>query len=550
MIKKAYYIAFIFTLIFSSPSYALRAPLKFGEESKTEASIKLSMRDLADNPDSATRLVMKEEEAIPGTRSVVCPENEQILIFEKKKNDALVYQGDLISKLRCKNNVAMQTLEESTVSKILSKFKPTIIMIPDKIDTEIREIIEKWTVEQGQQILGMEYETKKSIEGDEMLIFYTENEWPRKEKSIHAHGSQNKRIDFARATKVSNMANGVEKKQYGEVFTVRMMENGEWKAYNKQKELLFSKGTCLLAGIPHMDDLALALFILAQKFKGNVINFNMTTGHRAYIDGIDDKNFKEAGDFTKEQIGDLKDASVEELYLPKEWKEGLDAILINLEKGAALSEDDDILVKRILSIKIRERETIKSDAIIGIKKENTIFNRFPFYDYIGGGGERLIGKDVLNDEIEKTKAAIENACRDNSGKLVIAIPSLKDKHPDHVATYYIFEEALKFFTAKHNVSIPVVLFAGPWVGSANLYNFISSGRVKSKLAQVPDILKKEISCRQEAYGITGGELVGIRFGARPLEALKRKFAERVNVFWWDGKGIGDKVQQDRSKTDL
>ncbi|MBU1146871.1 MAG: class I SAM-dependent methyltransferase [Candidatus Omnitrophica bacterium] len=39
MIKKAYYIALIFTLIFSSSSYALRAPLKFSEKPKVETSV-------------------------------------------------------------------------------------------------------------------------------------------------------------------------------------------------------------------------------------------------------------------------------------------------------------------------------------------------------------------------------------------------------------------------------------------------------------------------------------------------------------------------------
>ncbi|MBU4312735.1 MAG: PIG-L family deacetylase [Candidatus Omnitrophica bacterium] len=525
--------------------------------------IELSVRDIADSPSSIARL----GEPLEGTRNVRVPENETILIFETGNGLAASYQRDTISKLRARNKIEIYTIDEGAgydaIEKTLDAFKPTIIMLPEETTLpdgtvvndsafRIRAIVDRWADRQDSPILGFGYALVENLRQHNLWLFYGEGDSEISASAISAHESQNTRVPYGEAAESSARARAATGKilfparfsgteeEYAEVFAVqRMTKKGSWGSYEPDRpnhvytleELGFSGNMHLFVGSPHMDDTPIPLSVLAMRFGGRVTDFVMTTGHRAFIRGVDDRRFRTRDDFNDTQMQMIRSILQDSGYLPAEWREAVDAIIEKFEGRQDLSEDEERMVRIVLAIKIREGETLNSDRILGIEERNIIFNRFPFYDRTEGG-ERVLGTDDSNSEIEKTYEALRRAYEANNGNLVVAIPSPEDAHPNHRATYYIFERALQMLAEEYSADIPVILYVSPWFGRGNVYNYASPESQNKLAPHAPEDIKSAIAAQQEAYAIVGGELVCLKFGAAPnYSVLGGNISERINVFW-------------------
>jgi len=520
-------------------------------------AVVLTMQELADNPSLICRL---GEEGVAGTRSVKLVENERVVIFHIQEGEAECYQGDLVSKLKASNNVTIVTVGDDTdveaIRQKLDALNPNVVMLPNrsKINGKIigiREATRTWVSDQSVPVLGIGYDTIDNAVEHNLYCFYGEDEWEVKSDSITANKSQTDRVSFHEAAQAANRASAIiaeahhpgmsKGRRYTEVFTLKIMDNGQWRDWDLQNtdavyllEDVIVKDAHLLEGAPHMDDTPISTAVAVRTFEGDVTNYIMTTGHRAFIKGIHDREFRISNDFSDEQIHIkwLRDASEGDggRYIPSEWRTGAETILQKLTAGEGLTDDEEILVRKILATKTRELETDSSDEILGIT--DTIFCRFPMYD------ARKLGTDPEYDEIETTYQLIANLYDRHGNKLVIGIPDPRDAHPNHVDTHRVFEAALMRFTQERGVAIPVKLDITPWSGEpmANLYNFISPERHRSKVAEagsmVSDTVKEAVEALETCQGIVGGELVCTEFGAQPdYDALGGRTSERAYVFW-------------------
>lgn len=532
--------------------------------SKKQEGKVLSLNGLADNPSQPAYLNTKGI-SLAGTRSIELPKKQNILVFEIGKDTSLVYQGNNITKLKENNNVKICTLDvtkgiKGQVIKELNKraFKPDIVMLPNPvilpdgefIDNEmlaVNNAVKEWADENKENLLGLGYETIESLNRHNLFIYYNDDELETKDEANNKQASQMTRVPYYVAASQSNKTNaiagrniseGMPEEPYAEAFTVlKVDKNGEVTAVDNLKEVLNIDGKInFFADGPHTDDLHIALSVLAkriQKAGGNIIHSVYMTGHRAFIQGIDDRLFRIRRDFDDEHIKMLRDALTDGLYLPKEWRSGIQAILDKLENNRHLNKDEELLAKKMMKIKIREQETLKSDEVLGIK--DTRFYRFPAYDHIGEQGERLLGSDPEYDEFYEVYQALEEMYRVNPN-IVAAIPSILDKHPDHRFTHKTRLSAVKEFAKNKGIEIPVILYVAPWFGPDNMYTYLSEEEQSAKFEKAKDAgasLKDAVMSRENALGITAGELVQFEFGADP-HSVYEKFgmtSEGLKVFW-------------------
>lgn len=537
----------------------------------------LTLKDIADNPSQSAYLNTKGV-SLDGTRSAKVPKNQKILVFEIGKDTAIAYQGNNIAELRKNNKVKICTLSaskdiEKQVIRGLNKitFKPDMVMFPNPVilpngnflDNDflkINKAVKEWAEGNKENVLGLGYETIESITRHNLFIYYDYNELDEKVKADNKQKSQMTRVPYQAAALHSNEANAIAGRQiseeirkmpknpYAEAFTVlKVGKDGEVipvdkenpnKIYTSLEDALNTDGKVnFFIDGPHTDDLHIAVAILAKRIQekgGNIIHSIFMTGHRAFIQGIDDRLFRIRRDFDDEHIKMLEEALTDGLYLPKGWRDVLEIILNKLGDNQHLSKDEEALAKKMLKIKIREQEALKSDEVLGIK--DTRFYRFPAYDHIDTAkNERILGSDPEYNEFYETYQALEEMYKSNPN-IVVAIPSILDKHPDHRFTHKTRLSAVKEFAKNKGIEIPIILYVAPWFGPDNMYTYLSKEEQTAKFKKAEAVkasLKEAIANRENALGVTAGELVQFEFGADPHNVYDEfgMSSEGIKVFW-------------------
>jgi len=554
---------------------ALRIPIGVADMYKrikqTNAPIALSIQQIADKPDTIARV----GNGLEGTRSVRLPEDERILVLEASPGMAVLYQGGFIGSLKPKNQVLLFTvssgMDKESIIRALAEFNPSIIMLPEQSLADansriIKEAVDLWAGKQYAPVLGFSYATRESLaEQGNLYVYFGERELGRKEAATLAHRSQVDRLPYHTATSAANRARALigesrypgisGGKSSAEIYVLRAMVNGNWEgwdigspdsvyAFNQARggnyrALSFGEGAALFVASPHMDDLCIATGAFAQMFNEK-IDFIFTTGHRAFIEGISNKSFKTREDFSGEQLLMLREILGEDLYLPRGRKEALKDIVAKLEAGQGLDDSEEKLVKIALCMKVREREMIESDHILGV--QSTVFCRFPFYEH-----NSEIGHDEHYNEVDVTYNALKDAYKKYGEKLVVAIPHPHDAHPNHRATHKVMEDALGRLTKELQVKVPVVMYTSPWFGNGNVYNYISEKEQSVKLAGDDTGIGSWIANSENSQGIVGGELVLTAFGQTPpYEALGGQLSERLYVYWINSGQISSQPQAYRT----
>ena len=388
--------------------------------------------------------------------------NQKILVLESVKSESDLFAGNLIRALEKYGNNAIFKTTFSNIehSKIVNKFNPGIIFVPDK-DLEVKTWLKKYINKKIEFTLFI-YETIKSKSNFDLYAGFGKDELNNALESLRAHKSQLNRINFLKISKFLYEINSdllkirnIDPYKYANIF---------WSYHiNKQKKLIATSNK----------NLRKIVFEKSSKLS----EFEISQDSQMFI-------ISPHPDDTEIALGG---------FVRKLTKAGFiinNLVYTNGSRGVKLSIIDKILSRKLKNIRITEAE----NAIKVLNKNTTGMVKNTYMNIRLSPNTHI--KDIPSTLNQKSH---NHQLRDyfekyfqfkNTKQYIIILPCLYDNHPTHRYVSKLTIDVLKEFAYKYQVKIRILFYHTPWAGKFNTY-FHASENVRYKDKGLFEVVKKQ-----------------------------------------------------------
>lgn len=501
---------------------------------------------------------------IEGIRTKALPVDEDIVVIQTRLGEADRYSGDIIRKLKARNNrihyiTTSQGLDKEGLKR---KFRdsirgidPTIVLLPhrasaDRADQVARQVIIELLGEfgnkRGVHRVGMEYASLGMARQYNFYVPLSSRVNRTKRTAEAQHRSQMGRNPFDTATQHANEANLIEGNllispnamsgAFAERFMLSRMANGELRPVDpKNPDRIFVYGdeeidlrdAVFFQGSPHSDDAEIALggFIsMLSNIWHTGVNFIATNSHRT----VYPEELLPAG-VRQPRAGEQNTAR---------WMR----FNATAKRNEIMEGNRRIGIKPIFA-KLRTEDTWG----------------MPFYGRkttLPEGPERIVTLQEVQ-LVERTMERYFEIAREKNRPFILSVPQRQDSHPDHRALHRIMMFHMRRLSQQYpEVPVYIIEYVAPWAGEFNAYSYYDDtadglkqkalGRIKARLRSPETIdafdrSTEAASAMSRTNALVAAELVSSAgWGGMPKrpEQIGGRHAERFRIFDLDALIIG------------